>query len=360
MKTVRARIDLGALRHNVRLIGEKNPGRKIYSVVKANAYGHGSVPCARALRGLAHGFAVARIEEAAELREAGITEPILLLGGIFRKEDLAAAAELGLEFCVHSDWQIEALAEYPARDAFTVWLQVNVGMERLGFDAAAPAARRRLESCRSVRRGFGMISHLSCADDPALAARNAAQLAAWEEMTRDFPGPLSLSNSAACLYFPEKSTAFIRPGITQYGISPTAGRRGAEFGFRPVMRLSTVLTAVRDLKPGDAVGYGASWVCERPTRIGIAAAGYADGYPRAVPNGTPVEINGRVARTAGHVCMDMMFIDLGPDSRDRVGDAVYLWGTDKVTAEEIAESVGTIPYELACRLTSRVRYEYTE
>jgi alanine racemase len=178
-------------------------------------------------------------------------------------------------------------------------------------------------------------------------------------MTDDWDGELSLFNSAACAYFPEDATDYVRIGITQYGISPTLGKCGSDFGLKPVMTLSSELVAIRELHPGDAVGYGASWVCKKPTKLGIVAIGYADGYPRAVPNGTPVEINGRVVKTAGHVCMDMMFVDLGRDSNDRIGDRVYLWGTDLVKVETIAEAVNTIPYELVCHLSDRVRYTYT-
>lgn len=361
MKTVQAQIDLSALRHNVNLIRQKLPESKVYSVLKADAYGHGSVRCAKALNDTVYGFAVARIEEAIELRDAGITKPILMLGGFFREDDLNLIERYDLEFTVHSQWQIDALRTYSSDNCFTVWLQVNVGMQRLGFNGdELDSAAAGLASCASVRKPVGIISHLSCADDDSLKDYNELQLAEWKRMTDGWNGPKCLSNSAACAYFPEKSTEFVRPGITQYGISPTLGKTGKDMGLRPVMKLSSEIIAIRDLKPGDVVGYGASWVCERPTRLAIVAIGYADGYPRAVPSGTPVEINGRLAKTAGHVCMDMMFVDLGAGAVDKIGDRVYLWGTDSVSVECVAESVNTIPYELVCHLSDRVEFVYTD
>ncbi|MBQ3775235.1 MAG: alanine racemase [Ruminobacter sp.] len=360
MKTVQAQIDLSALKYNVNLIKDRLPGCKVYSVLKADAYGHGSVRCAQALNDTAYGFAVARIEEAIELREAGIDKPVLMLGGFFREDDLSLIEKYNIEFTVHSLWQIEALDRYQKSDVFTVWLQVNVGMQRLGFNSdELAAAKEALSACTSVKKPIGIISHLSCADDESLKNYNKQQLQEWNRMAADWNGPKCLSNSAACAYFPEKSTEFVRPGITQYGISPTLGKTGRDLGLKPVMKLSSEVIAIRDLKPGDVVGYGASWVCEKPTRLAIVAVGYADGYPRAVPSGTPVEINGRLVKTAGHVCMDMMFIDLGADAVDKIGDKVYLWGTDNIAVETIAESINTIPYELVCHLSDRVEFIYS-
>lgn len=361
MKTVEAQINLSNLKYNVELIGRSLPAHsRIYAVLKADAYGHNSVHCARALKHIAYGYAVARLEEAVELREAGIDKPILMLGGFFRSEDLQTIARYRIEVTVHSDWQIEALRNFHADNEIKVWLQVNIGMQRLGFNYEdIKPALAALNEISCVAKPVGAISHLSCADDISTQEYNRLQLAAWHRMTDDWDGELSLFNSAACAYFPEDATDYVRIGITQYGISPTLGKCGSDFGLKPVMTLSSELVAIRELHPGDAVGYGASWVCKKPTKLGIVAIGYADGYPRAVPNGTPVEINGRVVKTAGHVCMDMMFVDLGKDSNDRIGDRVYLWGTDLVKVETIAEAVNTIPYELVCHLSDRVRYTYT-
>lgn len=361
METVAVDIDLAALKRNMALIAGKAPQSRIIAVVKANAYGHGSVACARAMDEYAAGYAVARLEEALELREAGIKKPIIMLGGCASAGDLDEVAQQDISVTAHSFAMLEELKAFcksRPEIRLRVWCQVNIGMQRLGFNEdEAERAMAEIRAFPGFVHPVGMMAHLSCSDEAALKAYHESQLAAFKRMSRFAEGPLCLANSAGILYYPETCTEFVRPGIIQYGISPTLGKRGTDFGLTPVMTFRTVVYAVRDLKPGDAVGYGASWVADRPTRIAVLGAGYADGYPRSMPNGSPIYLNGAVVHTVGHVCMDMMFAELGPDLKAAPGDTAELWGRH-VSVETLAERVGTIPYELLTRPTRRARYCY--
>lgn len=362
METVIARISISALQHNMQVI-RKSIGEqpKIIGVVKADAYGHNAVAIANAMDSYVDGYAVARLEEAIELREAGIKKLVLMLGGFYREIDLSLIEQHNISFTVHSFYQIEQLMRYKANSLLDAWLQVNIGMQRLGFNSDELAkARDMLLNCHSVRHPLNLISHLSCADDEDLIDFHKEQMLKWNQMILLNPeGETSLANSAACLYHPSAITDYVRPGIVQYGISPTAGKTGLDFGLKPVMTLKSKLIGIRKITPKDAVGYGAFGRVTSDTIIGIVPVGYADGYPRNTPNGTPVLINGRYVKTIGHVCMDMMFIDLGIDSKDCIGDEVILWG-DGLPVEHIAELVNTIPYELTTRISKRVKREYVK
>lgn len=358
METVIARINLSALEYNMKRICSIVGDSKIIAVVKANAYGHGSVECAKVMLPYVHGFAVARIEEALELRTSGIDSMIILLSGFSHVEDLVLIDKYQLDFTVHNWSQIEMLRTFKCEHKLHAWCQVNIGMQRLGFNEDEyPNALKSLEDLEMVKTPCGLISHLSCADDPSTYAYNEEQINAFMRMSRFSHGDLCLANSAGILDFPVSRTAYVRSGIIQYGIAPSSNYIGTDLGFRPVMNLITYIIEIRTLKKGDVVGYGASWVCEKPTRIAVLAAGYADGYPRSVPNGTNVLINGRLVKTVGHVCMDMMFVDIGFDGNEALGDEALLWGEGN-PVEEVANNVNTIAYELVTRPTRRVKYEY--
>ncbi|MGN1393321.1 MAG: alanine racemase [Succinivibrionaceae bacterium] len=361
METVVAYIDLDALKHNMQLIKEKVHNSKIIGVVKANAYGHGAVECAKAMDQFVCGYAVARIEEALELRANGITKTILMLGGFFREDDLPLIDKYKISFTVHSFYQIEALEKYKAINTLDAWLQLNIGMQRLGFNYdQLIKAKQSLMAIDKVKKPLNFISHLSCADDLATEEYNKKQIALWKKMANECDGELCLANSAGCFYFSETHSDYVRPGIIQYGISPTMGKIGKDFSLNPVMILKSSIIAIREVIPEDVVGYGASWKCSKNTYIGIVAIGYADGYPRSMPNGTPVMINNKIVYTVGRVCMDMMFVDLGSNKDEfHVGDEVELWGRN-VSIETIAERVNTIPYELVTRLSKRVKYVFLD
>jgi len=350
-----ARIDTDALRHNLGQIRNRAPASKIMAVIKANAYGHGMVAIAQALAD-ADSLAVARVEEAIQLREAGIAGPIVVLEGICNAAELGLAGQHALETVVHCREQI-MLMEQNSGTGADLWLKLDTGMNRLGFTAEEFGdAHRRLVNLSSANRDPGLMSHFSSAD-LAGSATSQEQLKKFLETTAGFPGERSLANSAGILNIPASHLEWVRPGLSLYGVSPVAGKTGQDLGLRPVMRFSTWLLATRNLVAGDTVGYGCRWRAARPTRLGIAACGYGDGYPWALPERTPLRVNGKHASLAGRVSMDMIAFDLGANSDARIGDEVLLWGETELPVEEIAAAAKSIPYELLCRVSERVSRE---
>ncbi|HET6628953.1 MAG TPA: alanine racemase [Woeseiaceae bacterium] len=344
-----AHIRVDALQHNYQRLCLAAGGAKVIAVIKGNAYGHGLLTVARALPD-ADAFAVARLADALALSEAGIGQPIVLLGGVYDASELATAVGKRFELVVHCRPQLELLeAAAPARAV--VWLEVDTGMHRLGIDPEeCAAALQRLSKCKAVGE-LRLMTHLACADDRR-DARTDQQVARFRSLLASFDGPISVANSPGVLGWPNSICAgvdpgrsFARCGIALYGISPFAGTIGAEFGLRPVMHFEAGLIAVTHVRAGECVGYGATWTARRDTVIGIIAAGYGDGYSRFLPSGTPVLVNGRRAELAGRVSMDLTAIDLGPDGAEQIGDPVTLWG-DGLPVEEVAASAGTIPYTL--------------
>lgn len=357
MNVVTAQINRQALIHNIQVIKSLVPDSKIVAVVKANGYGHGLYLVAKTLDPYVDAFAAARISEAISLRDRGIKKPIILLEGFYEPSDVPLLAKYDLDTAVHDMEQLEAIEQAELVSPVRCWLKIDIGMHRLG---AAPdeiaEMKVRLEQCVNVQKPLGLISHLSVADTPSEYAYNEEQIAYFFKVAEGFNGPLCLANSAGILRWPKSHTDRVRPGVILYGISPFAGKTGSDFNLEPVMTLKSSLIAVRKVKRGAKVGYGAAWTAPRDTVIGIVATGYGDGYPRTAPNGTPVWVNGRLVPTAGHVCMDMLFVDLGPNANDKVGDKAVLWGKE-VPVERVAELCGTIPYELVCRIMPRVNVE---
>lgn len=351
MRPARALIDLSALRHNYRL-ARRLHGGKALAVVKADAYGHGAVPCAQALANEADGFAVAFLDEALELRAAGIRQPILLLEGVFGVQELELAASAGLWVVVHHEAQLRMLECSAPAQPLHVWLKINSGMNRAGFDgAAAPAAWARLKALSGVA-SVTLMTHLARADEPDEGA-TAQQIEAFDAATAELPGARSVANSAGVLAWPAARRDWARPGILLYGADPLPDNG---HGLRPVMSLQSEVFAVRELAAGAALGYGARFVAATPTRIGLVAMGYADGYPRVVPNGTPVRVDGQASRIVGRVSMDMLTVDLTEIADVGIGSQVELWGA-QVPVNEVANAAGTISYELLCGV-KRVRFEY--
>jgi alanine racemase len=312
------------------------------------------VTVANALAG-ADAFAVARVGEAVALREAGCKARIVLLEGFGDAEELAAAARHGLEPFVHEDFQLDLLEAWRGPQKFRAWLKVDTGMHRLGFaGGAAAAAAARLDACRFVEKPLSFATHLADAECGE-AGHARAQLAAFGELIAGRPGERSIANSAGLIDWPEARADWVRPGIMLYGISPFADRTGVELGLKPAMTLESRVIAVRNVAPGERVGYGGTWVAPRPSRIAVAAIGYGDGYPRSAANGTPVSVNGEPATLAGRPSMDMLTIDVTGISRAAVGDRVELWGGE-VPVEKVAAAAGTIAYELTCRVGRRVSF----
>ncbi|MFT3804108.1 MAG: alanine racemase [Burkholderiaceae bacterium] len=354
-RPLRACISIPALRHNLRRVRELAPAARVWAVVKANAYGHGLSNAIEAFDD-AHGLALLEFDAAQRLREAGWRRPILMLEGPFEPADVAQARQQGLTLALHRPEHLDWLAEHPARgDAqrLDVLLKFNSGMNRLGM--RAPALR---DAHAALAGGplaaqvgsVGLMTHFANADvlggiDEAWPAFVAA--------CQGLSGPRSVSNSAAIIDHPATHGDWVRPGVMLYGATPFASRDAAGLGLRPAMRLESELIAIQTLSAGESVGYGSLFTAAAPMRAGVVACGYADGYPRHAPVGTPVVVAGRRAWLAGRVAMDMLMVDLSDVPDARVGSPVQLWG-DQLPIDEVAQAAGTVGYELMCALAPRV------
>lgn len=348
-RPIQARIDLNALENNL-YVARRSTSSRIMAVIKANAYGHGLLRAAEALSA-ADGFAMLDIGEAVTLREAGYRQTILLLEGFFDADDLELVAEYDLSCVVHSPWQIALLDAYPKRCALDVWLKINSGMSRLGFApeqvAEAMEQLRRHEAVREIT----LMTHFALADE---ARGIHEQLEVFNAVAAAHRGARCLANSAALLRYRATHGDWVRPGIMLYGASPFASDSAHQLGLRPAMTLTSRIIAVQDLRSGDEIGYGALFRAEHSMRVGIVACGYADGYPRHAPTGTPMLVDGQKTRLLGRVSMDMLYVDLSSVTGGGVGSVVTLWG-DGMPIEEVAEAAGTISYELMCAVSARVR-----
>lgn len=356
MRPARALIDLQALRHNYRLARDNSGGRAL-AVIKADAYGHGAVHVAQALEAQADGFAVACIEEALELRAAGIRAPILLLEGFFEADELALIVEHDLWTVVHAIWQLEAIEQAQPGKPLTVWLKLDTGMHRVGLHPSEyrAAYQRLLATCKVAR--VVLMSHFSCADELNSTCSDQ-QVAVFEAARQGLVAETSLKNSPAVMGWPKIPSDWSRTGIMLYGATPFDQTQPLAERLQPVMTLESKVISVRELPAGEAVGYGATFVSERPLRIGVVAMGYADGYPRHAPTGTPVLIDGQRSRLLGRVSMDMLCVDLTDVPQAGLGSRVELWGK-AVLASEVATQAGTIPYQIFCNLR-RVPRIYSE
>lgn len=371
-----ATIDLGALLDNFARARAFCPAAKAVAVVKANAYGHGAIEVAQALRGqLRPGdcFGLASLEEALQLRAAGISEPLLLLEGVFSHAQLEQAVAQDMYLLVHSPSQLEQLETFLAKQSpskpLTIFLKLDTGMHRLGLDTEE--LKRAWQSLRAHKhvQKIVIMSHFACADDSA-SAMTQRQLDRLAQMLtaagiRQADIEISFAASSAIQLWPQAHFQWLRPGIMLYGGTAVAGEHALERGLAPVMTLRAKLIAVKTVAAGESVGYGASYVCAREQRIGVISIGYGDGYPRRMPSGTPVLVNCASGAgvqqykvpLCGRVSMDMSTIDLSACPEARVGDEVILWG-EGLPADEIAEHCATIAYELFCQLTPRVHFVY--
>lgn len=354
MPNAHALLDMAAIGHNLAQVRARAPRSKIMAVIKANAYGHGLIRFARTLQD-ADGFAVARVEEGVALRDAGIRQRIVVLQGYARREELELHARHDLEPVVHSVLQTELLeAAAPLAKPVAVWLKMDTGMHRLGLNAVEFGfCYQRLSRCGSVKQPMALMTHLANADvlsDPV----TGHQLESFRSMADSLPGERSVANSAGLFAWENARADWVRPGIALYGASPFPHRTAREDGLRPVMTLRTRLIAIKQLQTGDSVGYGGDWICPHPTRLGVAAIGYGDGYPRHARSGTPVLVRERRVPLIGRVSMDMITLDLTDCPEAEVGDSVTLWG-EGLPVEEIARHASTIPYALLCGVMPRVK-----
>jgi alanine racemase len=363
MKTSRpilARISPAAMLHNYRLAKRLAPHAKAWAVIKADAYGHGQWRAVDALRTEADGFALLECENAVALREAGITQPILLLEGIFSARDVRAVIEHRLTTVIHCLEQLDWLlrSEF-LTGPLSICLKLNTGMNRLGFTAETLViARERLRAFPQI--DVTLMTHFAEADGERGID---GQFERFRALSGDWRGPVSLANSATILRHPKAHGDWVRPGIMLYGASPFADQSAAELGLQAAMTLESRIIAVQHLAPGDQVGYGGTFRAERPMRIGIVACGYADGYPRHAPSGTPVSVLGQRTQTVGRVSMDMLACDITDLPAAGIDAPVTLWGrgiAGEVPADEVAAAAGTIAYELFCALAPRVPVETGE
>ena len=349
-----ASIRLDHFRHNYLQARQQHGGRTL-AVIKANAYGHGAVRCAQAVADIADGYAVACLEEALQLREAGISLPILLLEGAFEAAELQEVQAHDLWLVVQNREQLDMLLCAPADKPYRVWLKMDSGMHRAGFFPADYAeAYQRLAASGKVD-AIVKMTHFARADEPGCEA-TALQIAAFDAVAQALPGDSSVANSAGIMIHPDAHRDWGRAGIMLYGSTPLPGAHIAAEGLKPVMRLSTRVFGVRELPAGEPVGYGASFVTTRPTRVGLIACGYADGYPRLASTGSPVAIDGVRSRVIGRVSMDMMTVDLSDLPAAGVGSEVELWG-DTISVNEVAACAGTISYEVLCNI-KRAHFDY--
>lgn len=381
MRAALAEISLSAVRHNLAQVQAKAPESRILAIVKADGYGHGLEAIAHTLAGAtrpADAFGVASIDDAVRLRASGISGCIVLLSGFDEISDLAAIQQLGLDCVIHHESQISMLERAPRivhSKPIRTWLKLDSGMRRLGFFADQLAsALQRLRALALIDAEIILMSHFAQADAVGHKETDSECVAALQTQTQinefdqviaaSFPNafalplPQSLANSGAILSAPLSHRQWIRPGGILYGLSTHEHLTGAELGFRAAMRLSTRLVSVKTIQPGDAVGYGGSFVAPKQMRIGIAAIGYGDGYPRHAGTGTPVQVAGFPTRIIGRVSMDLLAVDLSCLPSVDVGAEVLLWG-EELPVEIIARAAETISYELTCGVTKRVRFSYS-
>jgi len=355
-RPIKATINTTALSHNLRRIKALAPTSKVWSVVKANAYGHGLARCYQALAST-DGYALLNYEEAILLREAGVTQPILLLEGFFKPTDLPLIEAYQLTTAIHSDWQLQALASYKAEKPISVYLKINNGMNRLGFSPDKVVAVWQQLNTLSTVGEITLMSHFARADEGPDFIREPLQR--LEQATFGLQAPRCYANSAASLWHPETHHQWIRPGVVLYGASPTGCAADIEsFDLRPVMSLTSEIIAVQQVAAGEGIGYGHRYVTPLAQRIGIVACGYADGYPRHAPSGTPVLIAGKLCKIVGTVSMDMLMIDITECPEAGIGSAVELWGS-QLPVDTIAQAAGTVGYELLTAVTQRVPFNIT-
>lgn len=353
-----AHIRLDAFRHNYR-VAKQLHGGKALAVIKANAYGHGAVQCAQAIANEADGFAVACLEEALQLRQAGIKNPILLLEGFFETAELPDIVANDLWLVIHAQWQVDILVATKLAKPVQVWLKIDSGMHRVGLSSdACQQAYIRLAEHVNVGK-IVLMTHFANADNLSsqhtlqqiTLFRHAIQNLGLEEVSLS---DISLANSAAILGWPQAHATWSRPGIMLYGADPLMK---AETQLRAVMQLTSKIISIRHINQGESIGYGSIFTAEKPTIVGVVACGYADGYPRSSIH-APAAVDGKMTKVIGLVSMDMLFIDLTDIPQAKIGSSVELWG-DKILANDVAKAAGTIAYELFCNV-KRVQFKYSD
>lgn len=350
-------VNLDAIRHNYIVLKNAAPNSRCIAVIKADAYGHGAVKVARALsshtQAIADAFAVATVAEALELRQADIPQKIIVLGGFINAEELLIALEHKIDCVVHSQFQINLLTIATASD-INIWLKVNSGMGRLGFNLnEVPDAIHQLSAFKIV----SMMTHLANADD-LNNDKTQQQLDRIKNLGLE-QYDWSISNSAATLAWPNGHKQWLRFGIALYGVNPFIKAQQKPKNLIPAMRFESQLVAIYKRNKGDEIGYNASYVCAKDMYIGVVGVGYGDGYPRHIDAKASVSINAQIAPIIARVSMDMLTVDLSNLSPVKIGDTVILWHQTP-SVEQIANSSETIAYELCCNAGAHTQVKYLE
>lgn len=368
-RPISAIISVPALRHNLAVVTRKlnenyaSVGRarpNVWAVIKANAYGHGIDPAVSAFAG-ADGLAMLDLTEALRCRELGWTKPIMLLEGIFGPEDIELACQYDLTIVLHSFYQIEHLKAASLSRPLHVMVKLNTGMNRLGFSAEDfPVAYQQV--CAMVAHGelasVGAMTHFARADDDMHVTED--QLGDFNRLIPPDTQQISVCNSAGSLsdeilpFLPPAPEHWVRPGICLYGSSPFTARTADSIGLRPAQTLQAEIIAVQEVAVGKGVGYGHTFTTSSPLRVGVVACGYADGYPRHAPNGTPIHVDGVVSSLVGRVSMDMLMVDITHIPQATVGSTAVLWGQNGPSVDSVAQAAGTLGYELLCAVAQRV------
>jgi alanine racemase len=359
-RNLNAYISQSAIRHNFLTIKNHATNQKIMAMIKANAYGHGLISTAQALSD-ADAFGVASIEEALLLLDAKIQTPIVLMEGFFHADELELIQNNNLSIVLHHPYQLEHLLNYKKNKKrnFNVWVKVNLGMNRLGFEVAElDYALKKLNESEYINV-IGLMGHFPEADNTN-CERTKRQCEQFSHLTKSQNGEHSLANSAGILAWPSSHHQWVRPGLALYGATPFPGKTGLDFDLKPAMSLTSEIISIRELEPYARVGYGGAWQNgDKKRKIAIIAAGYGDGYPWHAQSGTPVLVNSQHACTIGRVSMDMLAIDIDSLTNVNIGDQVVLWGSG-LPIEHVSKGANTIPYELFCRLTDRVNLQITD
>lgn len=348
-------IDLAALKHNFKRVQQLAPHSKIIAMVKANAYGHGIVRVAQALPS-ASALGVASVEEGLSLREACIKHPIVLMEGLFYRDELAEAEHHQFSLVIHHEAHVEFLEKAKVKHPLNVWLKINTGMHRLGIDPSdVERIYHRLMRIDAIQKPIGLMTHFAEADvldSPA----TEQQIELFNRSVETLHGPKSLANSAAILAWPSSHQDWVRPGLILFGASPLQHKTGLDHQLKPVMTLTSKLIAITHVKKGGKVGYGGTWTAPEDTSVGVVGVGYGDGYPQFAGNGTPVLVKGKECSLAGRVSMDMLTVDLRNHPQAQIGDPVTLWGVG-LPVERVAAHSNTSAYEVLTRMTPRPKIE---
>jgi alanine racemase len=341
-------IHLNNIQSNFDLVRSLAPGSRVMAVVKADAYGHGVLAVSEQLKS-ADALAVSRIGEGLELRSAGVELPIIVLTGFVNESESRLCRNFHLIPLVHSEYQLHLL-----KSSQLAWLKINSGMNRLGFDAMQAG---RLADLIRQKNIFGLMSHLANADEPANVS-NQSQIKRFLEISDQLglDVDMSIANSAGVLGLDDSKMDWVRPGMMLYGGSPTGS---VDSRLKAGMTLTAPILSINDVQAGDSIGYGSLWTAKEPGRVAVVGLGYADGYPREMPQGTPVLLDHKRRKLVGRVSMDMCFVELEKNDEVRAGDSAIFWGKG-LPIDEIAQCAGTISLSLMSALTRRVQRIYQD